>query len=333
MVTTSTKGAGQQTGSATGRRGAILIAGPTASGKSALAMALARQCGGVIVNTDSMQVYRDLRIVTARPSIADERAAPHLLYGHVDGSIAYSAGRFVREVEETVLSKVASDVVPIFVGGTGLYFDALLGGLSPIPDIPSEIRARWRAASDAGAVADLHRALAARDPVMANRLPPGDRQRIVRALEVIEGTGRSLAEWQKEPGRPLLDAAEVIKIRLTGTRGQLYARSDARFDAMMEAGALDEVARLAARGLSDELPIMRALGVPSLMKLSAGLVSYVEAIDQAKRQTRQYIKRQLTWQNARMQHWMTLDVSENYNFDGADFQNLFLELTPGMHRF
>lgn len=190
----------------------ILIAGPTASGKSALALALAERLGGTVINADAMQVYRELRILTARPSASDERRAPHRLYGHVPGEEAYSAARFAAEARSAIAGARASGRIPIVVGGTGLYFKALIEGLSPVPTVSAEIRARWRkAATDEGATV-LHGILTSRDPEMAARLKPTDPQRIVRALEVLEATGVSLARWQETPGEPVVRAEDVLGV-------------------------------------------------------------------------------------------------------------------------
>ena len=273
----------------------LLIAGPTASGKSAYAMAAAARAPSLIINADSMQVYRDLRILTARPLPEDEALVPHALYGHVDGAESYSAGRYVREVALALARAREKGWQPIIVGGTGLYFKALLEGLSPVPNIPEEVRAYWRAQAVALGPARLHERLAARDPEMAARLRPSDPQRVTRALEVLEATGQSLAVWQATPGVPLIDPAACERVVIALDRAALYARADARFDAMIVGGALEEVARLHARGLDPALPVMRALGVPHLMQHIRGDTSLEDATGAAKMATRHYIKRQLTW--------------------------------------
>jgi tRNA dimethylallyltransferase len=287
----------------------ILIAGPTASGKSALALALAERLGGIIINADSMQVYRELSVLTARPSNADLARAPHRLYGHVAGAQGYSAGRYVREVSAVLSEAAAAGQVPILVGGTGLYFKALLDGLSPVPDIPTDVRARWRAAAESLSQADLHAELAKRDPAMAARLPAGDRQRIVRALEVIEATGRSLADWHQDPQQRTLDADRVNLLVVTPEREKLYRRCDARFDIMMREGAVDEVRRLMALKLSPDLPVMRALGVAPLAGYLLGRMLKDDAVELAKIETRQYAKRQLTWLRKHMMSWKWLETN------------------------
>jgi tRNA dimethylallyltransferase len=286
---------------------AVLIAGPTASGKSALALELAEGCRGVIINADSMQVYSGLRIVTARPSPADEARAPHVLYGHVDAGENYSVGRWIEDVRGALADAAAAGRVPIVVGGTGLYFKALTQGLSAVPPIPGDIRAAVRGRLDAHGAPALHAELAERDPDAAARIKPADRVRIARALEVIESTGRPLADWHKEALPPLLDAAGAAKVFLTPERAALHRRIDARFDDMLAAGALDEVRALAARDLDPLLPAMKAHGVPWLRRHLTGAMTLAEAADQAKQDTRRYTKRQLTWFRHQLGDWPWLD--------------------------
>src|SRR4051812_48521076 len=254
----------------------ILIAGPTASGKSALALALAEQHGGVVINADSMQVYRDLRIITARPSPADEARAPHRLYGHVDAAENYSVGRWVQDARLALEEARAAGQLPILAGGTGLYFKALTQGLSAVPPTPPEIRAAVRARGDAEGAAALHAELTRRDPAMAGRLKPGDRMRISRALEGLEATGRSLADWHRDGMPAMLDPDRAVKIFLDVDRAELRRRIDARFDAMLSARALDEVRALAARGLDPMLPAMKAHGVPWLIRHLRGEIGLAE---------------------------------------------------------
>lgn len=281
----------------------ILIAGPTASGKSALALQLARRHGGVVINADSMQVYGELRILTARPSAAEEAAAPHRLYGHVSAAEAYSVARWLEDVAAILGEAERSGARPIVVGGTGLYFKALTEGLSPVPAIPPELRQRWREAAAAARPGDLHRMLAERDPVMAARLAPGDTQRLTRALEVIDGTGRSLAEWQALPGRPLVDPMGAERIVVGLARSDLQERCDRRFDGMMAAGALDEVRALLGLALPTGAPARRALGIAALAAHLSGHLSLDEAIARAKVETHQYVKRQQTWLRKHMADW------------------------------
>jgi tRNA dimethylallyltransferase len=285
---------------------AILIAGPTASGKSALALALAERPGGVIVNADSMQVYRDLRIITARPSPADEARAPHRLYGHVDAAENYSVGRWCADVRTVLAQERQSGRLPILVGGTGLYLKALTQGLSHVPPTPPELRAAVRARCDAEGVAAMQAELARRDPQMAARLRSGDRMRITRALEVLEATGRSLADWHRDGMPAILDPERALKVFLAPDRAELHRRIDARFDAMLAAGALEEVRALERRGLDPMLPAMKAHGVPWLRRHLAGEVTLAQAAEGAKLDTRRYTKRQLTWFRHQMPGWLWL---------------------------
>ena len=287
-------------------RCAILIAGPTASGKSALAISLAERHGGVVINADSMQVYRELRILTARPTPQDEARVPHKLFGFVPAGEAYSVGRYVVDVAAAIAEAERDGLLPILVGGTGLYFKALLEGLSPIPSIPADVRARWREHAEASGAEALHRVLAERDPEMASRLKSGDTQRVVRALEVLEATGRSLAEWQRLPGQGVLSEDETERMVILPDRAELYRRIDARFDAMMQAGVMDEVAALRTLDLAPDLPVMTAHGVPALTAALAGKMDLDEAIAAAKADTRHYAKRQFTWLRRNMIAWKSV---------------------------
>ncbi|MBZ0216203.1 MAG: tRNA (adenosine(37)-N6)-dimethylallyltransferase MiaA, partial [Fimbriimonadaceae bacterium] len=249
----------------TGKR-AILIAGPTASGKSAKAIELALRHDGVIVNADSMQVYRELRIISARPSAADEASVPHRLYGMVPAAQRYSVGSWVRDTASQIEEIESQSRLPIIVGGTGLYFKALLEGLARIPDIPENVMANWRARIAIEGSPELHKVLVERDPQIAARLEPNDSQRITRALAVLDVTGRSLLEWQNDkPGAPLLLRRDCDTIYLDPERAQLYQRINRRFDQMMEQGGLDEIRALKSLGLDPALPAMRALGIPHLL--------------------------------------------------------------------
>lgn len=285
---------------------AVLIAGPTASGKSALATKVARRLGGIIVNIDSMQVYRDLRVITARPSMAEEQELPHRLYGHIDAQENYSVARYLSDAAEILAECQASAKLPVFVGGTGLYFKALTRGLSRVPPIPAEVREAVRKRIEVEGAPTLHRELAQRDPQLAARIKPGDRSRIVRGLEVIEATGRSLDAWNRENAPPLIDPAGAARVFLDVPRAELVARIDKRFDAMLAAGALDEVRALAARALSPLLPAMKAHGVPWLIRHLNGDITIEEAAAQAKRDTRLYAKRQLTWFRHQLADWTPL---------------------------
>jgi len=279
----------------------ILIAGPTASGKSALALTLAEALGGVIVNADSMQVYRDLAIITARPVPDEERRAPHRLYGHVDAAENYSVGRWCTEAAGT-LAAIRRELRPaqesrpaIVVGGTGLYFNVLTRGLAAVPPIPPEIRKQVRARLSSEGPAALHAELKLRDPAAAARLRAGDRARVTRALEVMLATGRSLLAWHDDNKPAPVDLAQAAKVFLMPDRDELFRRIDARFDAMIAAGALEEVRRLAARKLDQNLPAMKAHGVPWLIRHLDGEIALAEAVEHAKLETRQYTKRQATW--------------------------------------
>ena len=274
---------------------AVLIAGPTASGKSALALSLARKTGGVVVNTDSMQVYRDLRVLTARPSADEEAEVPHRLYGHVDASLNFSAGSWVADAAKILAEVRARNCLPIFVGGSGLYFKALTRGLSAVPSIPPDVREAVRARLECDGVEALHAELARRDAPYAEKLKPRDRTRIARALEVIEATGRSLLDWHREGLPPLLPTGTFRALFLAPERDVLYARIDARFETMLEKGALDEVAQLAARKLDPLLPAMKAHGVPALIRHLKGEVTREEASEIGRADTRHYAKRQFTW--------------------------------------
>ncbi|HMO29262.1 tRNA (adenosine(37)-N6)-dimethylallyltransferase MiaA [Enterovirga sp.] len=282
---------------------AILIAGPTASGKSALALRLARERGGVVINADSMQVYRDLRLLSARPSHEEEAAAPHRLYGHVDGAVNYSAGRYVEDAGR-LLAELPPGALPIFCGGTGLYFKALTEGLSALPPVPEEVRARIRAGAEGRPAPDLHAELALRDPEGAARLRPGDRQRILRALEIHAATGRPIGAFQgaRIPG-PLAGRPWRGLYLMPQERTVLRARIDRRFEQMIEAGALEEVRALAERGLARDLPIMRAHGVPGLLAHLRGEATLAEAIERGQADTRAYAKRQITWFRHQMEGW------------------------------
>jgi tRNA dimethylallyltransferase len=274
---------------------AVLIAGPTASGKSGLALDLAQKTGGVVINTDSMQVYRDLRILTARPTMAEEAQVPHRLYGHVDAAVNFSAGAWLSDAAKVLAEARAENRLPIFVGGSGLYFKALTRGLSAVPPIAAEVREDVRARLERDGVEALHAALAQRDPVSAERLKPRDRTRIARALEVVEATGRSLTDWHREGLPPLLPPGQFNAVFLAPEREELYARIDARFDAMLGAGAREEVAALVARKLDPLLPVMKAHGVPVLIRHLKGEITREKATEIGRADTRHYAKRQFTW--------------------------------------
>ncbi|NVO15758.1 MAG: tRNA (adenosine(37)-N6)-dimethylallyltransferase MiaA [Rhodoplanes sp.] len=282
---------------------AILIAGPTASGKSALALTLAERLGGVVINADSMQVYRDLRIITARPTPDEEARLPHRLYGHVDAAVNYSVGHYVADARAAIAEARALGRVPVLCGGTGLYFKALTQGLSKVPPVPEEIRGVVREKLERLGPEGLHAELAARDAGEAARLNVRDRLRVARALEVLLTTGRPLAAWHAETEAPVLDGARLVTVFLAPERTALYARIDARFVAMVEAGALDEVRALDARGLDPLLPAMRSHGFPGLLKLLSGEMSRDDAIRKGQQDTRHYAKRQFTWFRHQLPDW------------------------------
>lgn len=292
----------------------MLIAGPTASGKSALAMELAQKAGGVVINTDSMQIYRDLRVLTARPTVEEEAAVPHRLYGHVDAAVNYSAGHFVRDAAEVLDGVLGAGRLPIFIGGTGLYFKALTRGLSAVPPVPEEVREAVRERLEREGVEALHAELARRDPEAGARLNVRDRTRVARALEVIEATGRPLADWHAETTPPLLPEGSYRALFIAPEREALYARIDARFEAMLEAGALAEVERLAARGLDPLLPAMKAHGVPALIRSLRGEITREEAATIGKADTRHYAKRQFTWFRHQLPEfeWMSPEAARGW---------------------
>ena len=282
---------------ATEQKRALLIAGPTASGKSARALALAQERGGVVINADALQVYADLRILSARPSPEEEAAVPHRLYGHVAAQQPYSVAAWVAEARREMEAAWAQGLLPIVTGGTGLYFRALEQGLAPVPQIPEDVRASWR-----GFSGDLHAELRARDPEMAQRLPRGDRQRITRALEVVDATGRSLLDWQREgQEQAALEGASVERLFMDVPREELYARADLRFGKMIAQGAIEEARALADR--DPMLPVMKAIGLPELVAHLKGEITLEDAVARARTATRHYIKRQLTWWRGQMAHW------------------------------
>ncbi len=282
---------------------AILIAGPTASGKSAVALKLAEQRGGMIVNADSMQVYRELRILTARPGPEEEARAPHRLYGFRAGAQAYSVAQWLNDAAKALAEARRRGLVPIFVGGTGLYFKALTEGLSPVPEIPDDIRSYWRERARIEPAPALHGLLAQRDPAAAAQLRASDTQRIARALEVVEATGRSLTQWQQGEGTPLLHPGRAEKYVVAPDRSTLYSASDARAARMIEEGAIDEVAALLRLGLDASRPVMRAIGVRSLGAYLRGEIDLESATERLQTETRRYAKRQLTWLRRNMISW------------------------------
>lgn len=268
-----------------------------------MALAVADATGGIVINADAMQVYRDLRVITARPTPEEEARAPHRLYGHVDAAVNYSVGRYLRDAAPALAQAQQLGRIPIFVGGTGLYFKALTQGLSAMPPIPADIRDAVRGKLAAQGPEALHAELMSRDPEGAARLFPRDRVRIARALEVLQATGRPLADWQREGMQPLLAGEGVVKLFLAPDRAALYARIDARFERMLAEGALDEARALARRGLDPLLPAMKAHGVPWLIRHLRGEIPLAEAVEKAKQDTRHYAKRQFTWFRHQLADW------------------------------
>jgi tRNA dimethylallyltransferase len=283
----------------------ILIAGPTASGKSALALRLAEDVGGEIVNADALQLYRDLRILSARPSPEEEAGAPHHLFGVADASDGWSVGRWVRAALPVLEAVAARGRPAIVVGGTGLYFRALTRGIADIPEAPL---AAAQALAALGEPA-LRERLAMADPAAAARISPGDVQRLTRALAVFEATGRPLTDWQADT-HPLIAPGAWRGVVLAPPRAALYAACDARMDRMIAEGALDEVRALMARGLSPTLPAMKAVGVRELAAHLAGETPLDQAIAQARQATRNYAKRQLTWLRNQTPDWPRIDAAE-----------------------
>ncbi len=274
---------------------ALLIAGPTASGKSALAIHLAKKFNGVVINADSMQVYQPLRVLTARPSVEEEAEVAHELFGHVGADQPYSVAHWLVDVTAVIGRVLAQGQLPIVTGGTGMYFRVLSEGLSDIPAVPDVVRARIRALEAEIGVAALHARLLACDPETALSLNPTDPQRVIRAMEVFEATGRSIRSFQGPRHGAVIDPARALAVFLAPDREVLRSRIDQRFDQMLRQGALEEVEALARLGLDPALPVMRAHGVPGLVGALRGDMPMDQAIDKGKADTRRYAKRQHTW--------------------------------------
>ncbi|MFM1958798.1 MAG: hypothetical protein RL588_315 [Pseudomonadota bacterium] len=303
-----------------------LIAGPTASGKSALALRLARLTGGEIVGADALQVYRDLPILTAAPDAADLAAVRHHLVGTVDAGEAWSTGRWVAAARVVIDDLAARGTDVIVAGGTGLYFEALVNGLADIPAVPGDVRARTGGDYAALGEAAFRERLAGVDPAAAARILPGDRQRLCRAWEVFAATGRALSDWQAEPAGGLAPGS-WRGVRLMPPREALYPRCDARFAAMAAGGALEEVKALMARGLDPALPACKAVGVRPLAAHLAGALSLEAAIEAGQRETRNYVKRQEVWLRGRMADWpMVTDLDPEAQW--RSFLALNPDLTP-----
>lgn len=273
----------------------LILGGPTASGKSALALDLARHFQGVVINADSMQIYHELRILTARPSTANEKVAPHRLYGTMPGKERCSAGRWRKLALDEIAKAKSQNQMPILVGGTGLYIRSLLKGLAPVPDIPQTLRNAVKALRAELGARKFHRRLAARDPEDAAKIHPADSQRVLRAYEVLEATGTSLAEWQASRHGETAYPGRAKVLLLEPERDALYANCDARAGLIVESGGVKEVETLRALGLDPGLPVMKALGVRELGALLDGEVTRAQAVENLRRATRRYAKRQNTW--------------------------------------
>ena len=282
-------------------RRAVLIAGPTASGKSALALDLARQQGGVIVNTDALQVYDVLQLLTARPSEIEMAGVPHRLYGTVHPSVRFSTGEWARAA--AVVIETEADRPLIFVGGTGLYFDVLTTGFADVPEVPAAALAAAEAEVEGLDREGRGRLIAARDPLVASRLRAPDPQRVIRALAVLNATGRSLASYQDEAQQGLLEGFALERLVLNPDREVLRQRIARRFETMFSGGAVEEVEALLALTLDPSLPAMKAIGVPEITAMLAGELEENQAIERAVIATRQYAKRQRTWFRNRMADW------------------------------
>lgn len=282
---------------------AILIHGPTASGKSALSVALAKRLDGEVINADSMQVYRDLRVISARPAAAEMGGVEHHLFGHVPASERYSTGKWLEDVKPVIAKVQRRGKVPIIIGGTGLYHLALIEGLSEIPPVPEDVRSDVTEIFKAGGVPALREKLEQVDRETAERLGEGDRQRLSRALEVWLATGKSISSFHGKKGRSILGAGEWLGVALTPTRSRLYARIDRRFEGMLMEGAMEEARGLASQSLPEDLPAMKAHGIPWLIAYLKGEMSAEGAAENAKRDTRRYAKRQFTWIGRQFPFW------------------------------
>ena len=287
----------------------ILLAGPTASGKSALALRLAEAIGGEIVNADALQTYRDLWILSARPSAEDEARVPHHLFGVADAAEAWSVGRWLAAALPALEDIAARGRAAIVVGGTGLYFKALTEGLADLPPIPRAAREAAALLLDELGEAAFRERLRALDPAAADRIFPGDRQRLARAYEVAAATGRALSDWQAKTA-PALAAGSWRAVALEPPRAMLYARCDQRLEGMVRAGVLEEVAALMARGLDLQLPAMKAVGLRELARHLAGELALEAAVALAQQETRRYAKRQLTWMRGQMTAWPRLSAAD-----------------------
>ncbi|MBP5856150.1 tRNA (adenosine(37)-N6)-dimethylallyltransferase MiaA [Marivibrio halodurans] len=296
-----------------------ILLGPTASGKSALALAAAEAFDGTVINADSMQLYRELRLLTARPSVAEEARAPHSLYGILDGSDPCSAHRWRGLATEAIRETLAHGRLPILVGGTGFYIKAIAEGLSPMPEIPETVRTAVRRTIERDGAAASHARLAGIDPAAADRIAPADRQRIARALEVFEASGRPLSAWQAEPPAGPPPGLRFATAALIPPREMLVPRIEARFHAMMAEGALAEVEALLAKGLPADAPIMKAVGVPELGAILTGTATWEAGVANAITATRRYAKRQATW----LKRQIISDISINEKYSEKSMDRFF----------
>lgn len=310
----------------------VIIAGPTASGKSALALAVAETFNGAVINADSMQVYRDLAILTSRPGASETSRVPHRLYGVLDGAFPCSAARWREMALEEIAAVAERGRLPVCVGGAGLYLRALIQGLAAIPDIPERVRRAARARHGELGGEAFHAELADRDPETAARLHVNDRQRLIRAWEVLEATGRSLSEWRKRdtPQEGLAAAgARGAMIVLMPPREALYGACNTRFQRMMEDGLLDETRALDARGLDPSLPVMKAVGLRELLRHCHGETGLEEAVLEAQRSTRRYAKRQMTW----LRHQLDNEEMESMVIEGLYEKTRLPEIFSFLRRF
>jgi tRNA dimethylallyltransferase len=300
----------------------VIIAGPTASGKSRLALDIAREFQGTVINADSMQVYAELRVLTARPTPADEKAAPHRLFGVLAAAERCSAGRWLKLAAAEIADTHRAGRLPVVVGGTGLYLKALTEGLADIPDVPDAVNDKVRRRFDEIGGEAFRNELANLDPATAARLPAADGQRLKRAMAVAIATGKPLSDWQRrQPDAPRVEARFGV-IALAPPRDILYAAADARFERMMAVGALDEVKALVGIGLNPGLPAMKALGIPELRRHLAGDIGLADAVAAAKQATRNFAKRQLTWLRNQIAADLTIEAADTP--EGRDRASAFV---------
>jgi len=303
----------------------LLILGPTASGKSRLAIEAAKTFDGTVINADSMQVYRDLRLITARPSDEEMAEAPHRLFGFLDATEVCSAARWAALAMDEIRLALRQGRLPIVIGGSGLYVRALTEGFSPIPDVGPLDRQRAQASLKKQGNEKYHALLTERDPETAVRLEPGDSQRMVRAMEVWFATGKPLSHWQKQPAVSPLGDMPACKVVLLPERQRLYDRCNERFVQMIHDGAMDEIMALAERGLDSDLPLMKALGVPQLMAAGRGDLLLEQAVSAAQQATRRYAKRQMTW----LRHQIIADVIN----DAQQMESMKANIFPKISEF